>query len=109
MRSGEHDGRRVDDGGAARRDLASLRAEVDALNARLVADLDARARVVRAIATWKRAHGEPPLDPAREAAMLARVRAAAAADGYGPDALERVFRAVLAESRAIVERGDPAH
>lgn len=89
-------------GGSDLPDLAALRAAIDACNGRLVAELDARARLVRAIGAWKAAHGAPALDDAREAAMLARVRAMASVDGYGPDALERIFRAVLAESRAIV-------
>jgi len=83
-------------------ELERLRRGIDACNRDLCAALDERARLVRVVATLKRAHGLAALDPAREDEMLRRVRALARADGYGADALERIFRAVLAESRAIV-------
>jgi chorismate mutase len=86
-------------------ELAHLRAAIDACNERLCAALDERARLVRAIAAWKHAHGVAALDHGREHDMSRRVRALARADGYGPDALQRIFDAVLAESRAIVTRG----
>ena len=84
-------------------ELERLRCAIDACNRDLCATLDERARLVRGVAAWKRAHGAAPLDPAREDEMLRRVRALARPDGYGADALERIFRAVIAESRAIVE------
>lgn len=86
------------------RELAALRARLDACNARIVAALDERAALVREVARWKRARGLPALDPGREARMAAEVRARASAAGFGPDALARIFEAILAESRAIVCR-----
>jgi chorismate mutase len=82
-------------------ELERFRRAIDACNRDLCAALDERARLVRAVAAWKRARGLAALDPAREAEMSRRVRTLARADGYGPEALERIFEAILAESRAI--------
>ncbi|MGE3174866.1 MAG: chorismate mutase [Planctomycetota bacterium] len=85
-------------------ELLRLRAEIDALNAELCQVLHRRARLCRAIARHKATTGLPAVDDARERAMLAAL-AAAPADGFEPAALDRILRAVFAESRAIVERG----
>jgi len=87
-------------------ELERLRRAIDACNRDLCAALDERARLVREVAAWKRARSLAALDPAREAEMLRRVQALARADGYGADALRRIFEAILTESRAIVAGGD---
>lgn len=84
-------------------ELDSLRARMDAINLEIRDRLQARARLVTAIAQWKRAHGQRIADPGREAAMLAQVLAGAG-EGFPPAALQRIFAAVFAESRALAER-----
>lgn len=86
-------------------DLAELRAALDVCNRRLAAVLHERAGLVRAVAARKRAVGAPIADPAREATMLAAVAEFGAKDGFPIDALQRIFAAVFAESRALAERG----
>lgn len=89
---------------AADDELDRLRAEMDAVNERLQSVLQERARLCARIAAWKKGRGLPAVDPAREEAMLARVLATAG-PGFDRAALRRIWTAVLAESRAIVERG----
>lgn len=88
----------------AQRDLERLRAALDDCNAELCAALARRAALVREVAALKARAGLAPLDPAREEHMLQAVRSAAHKDSFDPAALERIFRAILAESRALVLR-----
>ena len=83
-------------------ELEQLRAAMDVCNRRLAAVLQERARLTLAIGACKRARGQGLADPAREAAMLAALPAAAA--GFERAALERVFALVFAESRALLQR-----
>jgi chorismate mutase len=85
-------------------ELAALRAAMDVCNQRLAAVLHERAALARRIGTWKAARGLPAADPAREAAMLRAVRGLSANAGFDADALERIFAAVFAESRALAAR-----
>jgi chorismate mutase len=85
-------------------ELDRLRAAMDVSNLRLLTVLQERAELAAAIGAWKRAHGLSGADPAREAAMLAKVLQQARPGGYPPAALESIFRAVFAASRAMVER-----
>jgi|KBSSwiStaDraftv2_1062776.scaffolds.fasta_scaffold710927_2 chorismate mutase len=90
-----------------RDELLRLRAEMDAVNARLAAVLHDRARLCRRIAAHKRAHGLPLADPARERQMLEALLAGAlqpgTAGGFAPRELEGILRAVFAASRRLVE------
>lgn len=83
-------------------DLAAMRTAMDAVNHRLVAVLHERARLCRAIGAWKRAHGVPAADPAREEAMLADLLRTLPADGFSTAQLTTILRAVFAAAREIV-------
>ena len=85
--------------------LLAMRAEIDAINVRLRDLLQQRANVCRRIATHKREHGLPLVDPSREADMLMALLRDCG-EGFEPEALARIFGAVLAESRALVLDGD---
>lgn len=93
----------------ASQELETLRQQMDAINGRLATVLHERAALAHRIGAIKRRHGLPLADPSREAQMLAQVRLQvhpqSAANGFCPDAMVRIFAAVFAESRAIVERG----
>lgn len=89
----------------ADQELDRLRAAMDVCNRRLAAVLHERASLARRIGAWKRQHGQPLADLAREATMLEQVRQLAGTPGFEAEALVRIFAVVLAESRAIVERG----
>lgn len=87
-------------------ELQRHRAAMDAVNGRLAAALHERARLCRTIGAWKRAHGVPAADPAREQAMLAALLAAAPADGLPRAELAAILTAVFAASRRVVEHPD---
>jgi len=84
-------------------DLQHFRAAMDAINERLAALLLERARLVRTIGAWKRQHGLPPVDEARETAMLDALLRNAPADGYPRDSLRTIWRTVFDASRRLVQ------
>lgn len=84
--------------------LAALRAEIDALDRTLIDVLAARRDAVARIAAHKQGAGLPPLDPARESAMLSAMTAYAARRDV-PEALVReILAAILTDSRRAVAR-----
>lgn len=83
-------------------ELLRLRAAMDAINARLVAVLHERAALCRRIGACKRARGLPGPDPAREQQMLATMLQQVPPDGFPPDDLAAILRAVFAASRRLV-------
>ena len=91
-------------------EVQQLRAAMDAVNSVLVLVLHQRAQMCRRIAACKVRLGLPLVDEARERAMLeAMLREDPGHDeGFPPAALERIVRAVLAESRALVEEAGRA-
>jgi chorismate mutase len=98
---------------AAELSIEALRAEIDQIDEVIVRLLDRRARCAYAIGRVKHDEGRPIYEPAREAAVLAHVRAVNATLG-GPldeDAVGRLFERVIDEARRIqrieAERGGP--
>lgn len=75
--------------------IAALRAQVDEVDDALVELLAARATVVGALWNAKQEAGVDVKDPEREAAVFARLRAAAAASGLEPSAVYEVFRGIV--------------
>lgn len=86
-------------------ELARLRGEIDRIDAQLLALFLERMRVVDEIGETKRGLKLPVRDEAREAELLARIRAQA---GERADEAEVLFRALLDISRGRQEqrRGD---
>lgn len=80
-------------------DLASLRAQIDALDQRLVETLTARFRVAQEVGALKHRHGILPLDPAREAEIVKRATGAARSSGIPEEGVRDVFWAVLGYCR----------
>jgi chorismate mutase len=88
---------------AAELSIEALRAEIDQIDEVIVRLLDRRARCAYAIGRVKHDEGRPIYEPAREAAVLAHVRAVNATLG-GPldeDAVGRLFERVIDEARRI--------
>lgn len=85
-------------------ELSSLRAEIDRLDHELVTLLAKRRDVVRRVAAVKQQHALPAVDPAREAAMKARLAEKARKEGVPEELVLRVMDAILDESRALVAR-----
>lgn len=75
--------------------LADLRAQLDALDARLVRLLKERADVVHQVIRRKQASGLGPIDLKREEDMLARIAAQAESVGLEPEIARRILRAVI--------------
>lgn len=76
---------------------------MDRANERLVAALQARARLAREIGQLKRNLGLRGADPRREREMLAQLLRDAPA-GFERKALASILREVFRHSRALVER-----
>lgn len=88
---------------AAELSVEALRAEIDQIDEVLVRLLDSRARCAYAIGRVKHSEGRPVYEPAREASVLAHVRAVNQALG-GPlddEAIARLFERVIDEARRI--------
>ena len=73
--------------------IAALRAEIDALDDRLVPLLEARARVALALGEVKRAAGRPLRDAPREAEILSRL--APRLEVLTPEDMAGVYRALM--------------
>lgn len=95
-------------------DLASLRAQIDALDQRLIETLTARFRVAEAVGELKHRRGILPLDPAREAEIVKRATGVARSSGVPEEGVRDVFWAVLGYCRdgvcaaGSVQRADPS-
>jgi len=81
-------------------DIDALRRQIDAIDAKLVELLNARAACAVEIGRLKELAGLPVYQPAREAEVLEHVRAA----NHGPldhAAMTRLFERVIDEARRI--------
>jgi len=79
------------------------RDEIDAIDAELLSLLNRRAGVALEVGRRKRGAGLPLRDAKRERQILARARACTRGP-LGPAAMERLFRAILEESRRVARR-----
>lgn len=75
--------------------LGDLRAELDALDRRLVLLLKERAEVIARVVERKAAAGLGPVDIERERAMLAAIEARAEEVGLDPRVAGKILRAVI--------------
>ena len=81
-----------------RQELDEWREKIDAIDRQMVALLCQRLRYAGNISEVKSKLGEMVLQPEREKAVLANVRAMAETPQMGP-ALERIYECILNESR----------
>ena len=79
------------------------RDEIDAIDAELLSLLNRRAGAALEVGRRKRGAGLPLRDAKREREILARA-CAGTRGPLGPAAIERLFRAILAESRRVARR-----
>ncbi len=75
--------------------LAAFRARLDALDSRLLQVLVERAALVDEVWAWKATAGVPQVDAGREAEVVERLLASAAAHGLSRDAVQPVLAAVV--------------
>lgn len=78
-------------------ELETLRADIDAIDAQIVALLAGRFRITSKVGQLKARHALDPVDPDREAAQEARFRALAQVNGLKPELVLRIFRSVINE------------
>jgi chorismate mutase/prephenate dehydratase len=81
-------------------DLAALRAQIDALDRKLLGLLNRRAAVALAIGTLKRAEGSPAFRPEREAAVIDALKL----DNPGPlpdDSVAPIWREIMSACRSL--------
>ena len=83
--------------------IAAYRDRIDRIDAALVRLLNDRALLALRLSAIKRASGHPPRVPEREAAVLDHVRNASHGP-LDPEAVSRLFVAILAETRAAQGR-----
>jgi chorismate mutase-like protein len=88
--------------------VASARASIDALDHALLSLLAERRALVAELFAYKRRHGLPLVDPAREADLLAERGLFAEARGVSPELAARVFRAILDASHEDAGEGGTA-
>jgi chorismate mutase len=81
-------------------EIQRWRAEIDAIDRRLLELLSARADAALRIAACKRAAGLPILDREREGEVLRRLRQENRGP-FGAPAIERLFTRILHESRML--------
>ncbi len=95
-----------------RRRLVELRSAIDAIDDSIIDILVERFERTREIGLLKRDAGLGPVDPTREQALYDRVRSQAAVRGIDPDAVEALYRTLIAhvvvEHQAIARGEDPA-
>lgn len=82
--------------------IERLRAEIDAVDARLLTLFEQRMALARRVGAYKAAHGMPILDEAREAQVLA-LRASQAEDASLAEPIRAFFREMMRLSRAQQE------
>ena len=75
--------------------LGDLRAELDALDARLILLLKERAEVIHQVIERKQASGLGPVDLKREEDMLANFAEQARSAGLDPKVAVRILRAII--------------
>ncbi|NQW62352.1 MAG: chorismate mutase [Deltaproteobacteria bacterium] len=90
-----------------REGIAELRASFDAIDSELLRLVAARRAVSRRMAAVKLAEGLPFHDPAREAELLARLRAECTALGLPDTLVEQLFLLLLADSLQVQRQDEP--
>jgi len=83
------------------------RDEIDRIDEEILRLLNRRARIVLELADEKRRRDLPVVDPEREAQILARL-AGRNGGPLSPRAVEAIYRAIMAEMRALQGQSDPA-
>ncbi|TJZ90744.1 chorismate mutase [Paracoccus gahaiensis] len=85
-------------------DMATLRVEIDALDARLMALMAERHALIDRAAQIKSGNGMPARIDARVEEVVANVRAHAQGHGLDPDLYDRIWRLLIEAAIAQEER-----
>ena len=84
--------------------IETLRREIDALDERLVALLNARAGCALEVGRLKEENGLEIYQPDREKEVLTHVRHVAVEGPLGPEAIGRLFERIIDEARRLERR-----
>jgi chorismate mutase len=76
-------------------DLTEIRQRLDLVDRRLVQILRERSLLIEGVIGFKRAHGMPVIDRAREDLMLDHIEKVASAESLDPRIARQVLRAVI--------------
>lgn len=96
-------------GGVAKESLiGKLRDNIDAIDAQMVALIEDRLRLIKAIGENKNTLGLPVFDPAREEKLLGKLRARVSENQNWP-VVEAVYEQVLRTSREIQQKSQPKY
>jgi chorismate mutase len=90
----------------ARQELGRLRAEIERVDRALIELIARRMELGRQVGNAKRAAGLPPLDPAREAAVIRRASEVARETGAPEEDVRYVFWHLIGMSRRAQLIGD---
>lgn len=82
-------------------ELHRLRSEIEETDRALVRLIARRVEMARRVGAVKHDAGLPPLDPAREAAVIRRVGEIAREEGVSEEAIRELFWHVIAMSRSV--------
>ena len=86
---------------AGHRTLETLRADLDRIDAELLAALGARVAVCRSIAYYKREHGVPMMQPDRIGVVQQRAARFAEANGLDLTFMKRLYDLIIGETCRI--------
>ena len=81
--------------------IESVRAQIEAVDERLIAVIAERVALAREAGRAKQAAGQPVVDPAREAAVVSRASALARAAGLPDDEVRALYWRLMAMSRNV--------
>lgn len=81
--------------------LAALRAEIEAVDAALIDAIAHRMALAKQIRVVKQRAGQPVLDPAREAAVVARASVRARQAGLPEDEIRALYWKLMALARRV--------
>ena len=81
--------------------IESLRAEIEAVDTRLIAAIAERVSLAKRVGQVKQARGQPITDPAREAAVVARAAMLAREAGLPDDEIHALNWRLLAIARRV--------
>lgn len=81
--------------------LRALRDEIEAVDATLIEAIARRMSLAKEIRVVKQRAGQPVLDPAREAAVVARASAQARAAGLPEDEIRALYWRLMALARRV--------
>lgn len=81
--------------------LAAVRAEIEAVDASIIEALARRMDLAREVRSVKQRAGQPVLDPAREADVVARVGARSREVGLPEDEMRALYWRIMAMARRV--------